>query len=480
MCNLSLGGMQDNATAIFEGTVAWRRVIGGDGCQTGIDPTNNNILYGTSQNLNLLKSTNAGINWFGISPSGRVSPAFVAPFVISISNPNVIYAGSKVFHKSTNGGSNWTLGNAGAQLDGNQILSIGVSGTSSDTVYVGTAPISAPANVFRSTNGGTTFTNITGTLPDRYADDIAVDPYDSKKVYVVFSGFGTSHLFKSTNAGNSWIDIGETLPDVPSSAIVINPFNTNQLFFGNDIGVYFSPDAGLSWYEYMIGLPNASMILDLSIVRSENRIRAVTHGNGVYEAAIENLVPVELTSFDAEVQNEKVILKWITASEKNNHGFEIQRSNDAHNFSTISFIEGKGTSTEPHNYFYEDREISGRFYYRLKQIDFSGVSSYSNVLSVDAVTLKDFVLEQNYPNPFNPSTVIDYKLITPSHVTLKVYDVKGKEIQTLSKGLKQTGKHSAMFNADIFASGVYFYKLTGKEQNSGREFSSTKKMLLIK
>lgn len=478
--NLALGGMQDNATAIFEGTVAWRRVIGGDGCQTGIDPVNDNILYGTSQNLNLLKSTNAGLNWFGINPPGKVSPAFVAPFVICRSNPNVIYAGSKVFHRSTNGGSNWTLGNGGVQLDGNQILSIGVSSTSTDTLYIGTAPTTNTANVFRSTNGGTTFTNITGILPDRYVDDIAVDPYNSSIVYVVISGFGTSHLFKSTNAGNDWIDIGSSLPDVPSSAIVINPFNTQQLFFGNDIGVYFSPDAGNTWYEYMIGLPQSAMILDLSIVRSDNRIRAVTHGNGVYEADIENLVPVELTSFSAEVQNEKVILRWSTASELNNNGFEVQRSNDGKNFFTISFVQGKGTSTQTNNYVFEDKNINGKIFYRLKQVDFSGALSYSNIVAVDAITLNDFVLEQNYPNPFNPSTNISYKLISSSQIILKVYDVRGREVAVVDEGLKQPGKHSARFESESLSSGIYFYKLSGKVMGSGREFSITKKMLMVK
>jgi len=291
--DLAIGGMQDNATAIYLGTVAWYRAIGGDGCQTGIDPNNDNILYGTYQYLNILKSTDGGLNWFGIGPAGRDNPAFVAPFVICRSNPNVIYAGSRKFHKSTNGGNTWTIGNGGALLDGNQILSIGVSSTSTDTIYVGTAPVSSRAKIFRSTDGGNTFINITGSLPDRYPDDIAVDPNDSKIVYVVFSGFGTSHLFKSTDAGNSWIDIGSSLPDVPSSAIVIDPNNSNILYFGNDLGVYVSTDAGQSWSEYSVGLPFGCIVIDLSIVRASNRIRAVTHGNGVYEAPLYNPVSVD-------------------------------------------------------------------------------------------------------------------------------------------------------------------------------------------
>ncbi|MEJ5262982.1 MAG: T9SS type A sorting domain-containing protein [Ignavibacterium sp.] len=291
--DLAIGGMQDNATAIYQGSVAWFRTIGGDGCQTGIDPYNDNILYGTYQYLNISKSIDGGLNWVGIGPPNRDNPAFVGPFVVCRSNSNVIYAGSRKLHKTTDGGSNWTIGNGGNVLDGNQILSIGVSATSTDTIYVGTAPVTSRGRIFRSTNGGASFTDITGTLPDRYPDDIAVDPNDSKTVYIVFSGFGTSHLFKSTDAGNSWIDIGSQLPDVPSSAIAIDPNNSNILYFANDIGVYVSTDAGQSWSDYSIGLPFGCIVIDLSVVRATNRIRAVTHGNGVYEAPLFNTVSVD-------------------------------------------------------------------------------------------------------------------------------------------------------------------------------------------
>ncbi len=291
--DLAIGGMQDNATAIYQGNVAWFRCIGGDGCQTGIDPNDDNVLYGTYQYLNIVKSTDGGINWMGIGPSGTDNPAFVAPFVVCKSNPNVIYAGSRKFHKSINGGNSWTFGNGGAVLDGNQILSIGVSSTSTDTIFVATAPVNSRGRVFRSTDGGNTFINITGTLPDRYPDDIAVDPNNSKIIYIVFSGFGTSHLFKSTDAGDNWIDIGSQLPDVPSSAIVIDPNDSNILYFGNDLGVYVSTDAGQNWLEYSEGLPFGCIVIDLSVVRSTNRLRAVTHGNGVYEAPLYNPVSVD-------------------------------------------------------------------------------------------------------------------------------------------------------------------------------------------
>ncbi len=329
--NFAIGGMQDNATAIYQGNLAWYRVIGGDGCQTAINQTNPNIIYGTSQYLNIYRSTNQGLNWSGIGPSGKDNPAFVAPFIVCRSNPNVIYAGSRKLHKSTNSGTNWTSMNNNVVLDGNEILSIGVSATSTDTLYVATAPISSRAKVFRSTNGGTTFTNITGNLPDRYPDDIAVDPTNSKIVYIVFSGFGTSHLFKSTNGGDSWIDIGSQLPDVPSSAIVINPDNPNQLFFGNDIGVYFSPDAGNNWYEVNNGLPFACLVIDLSIPKGQNVIRAVTHGNGVYQTSISQIV--------SGVDDNEIVIKDFYLEQNYPNPFSISEgiSNGGNSFTKIDW-----------------------------------------------------------------------------------------------------------------------------------------------
>lgn len=301
--NLAIGGMQDNATAIYTGKLNWRRVIGGDGCQTGINQNDNNILYGTYQNLFLLKSTDGGNRFISITPTGRSNPAFVAPVIVCLSNPDVIYAGSSYLHKSTDAGQSWVTMNSGNLIDGNPIMAIGVSPTSTDTLYLATAPVNSRAKIFRSTNGGVTFTNITGNLPDRYIEDIAVDPTNSKIVYIVLSGFGTSHLFKSADGGNSWIDIGSTLPDVPSSAIVINPLNTQQLFFGNDLGVYFSSNGGNSWTNISNGLPYGCIVIDLNFIPNGQLIRAITHGNGVYQIRLDDiLTKVEKVEYTTNYQ----------------------------------------------------------------------------------------------------------------------------------------------------------------------------------
>lgn len=470
--SIGIGGLQDNATAIYLGTDAWKRVLGGDGCAAGIHPTNENIMYGTYQYLALQRSTNLGNNWNGIQPPNSSSAGFYAPFVVCRSNPNTLYAGSNYVHKSTNQGSSWTLMNGGQTLDGNPLLVLTGSNSSTDTVYAATSPVSSRGNVFVTFNGGTSWNNITGTLPDRYLTDIAVAPTNASTVYVTVAGFGSSHLFKSTNAGQTWTDIGSSLPDAPAFSVIVDPLNENNIFFGNDITVYASSDAGNTWFEYSNGLPEAVFVYDLNILASNHKLRVATHGNGVYEADI--MVPVELISFTGVSENNEITLNWATATELNNHGFEIERSVDNKEFITRGFVEGSGTSTEMHKYSFTEDALNGTLYYRLKQIDYNGNYSYSESIEINSVYASNFQLYQNYPNPFNPSTKIKYAITEQAFISLKVYDALGNEVSTLVNEVKPTGNYEVEFNGTGLSSGVYFYKL-----NAG-SFVETKKMVLLK
>ncbi len=280
---VAIGGMQDNATAIYSGTTAWFRAIGGDGCMTAMSPTSSDTMYGSSQSLNIRRSSNRGLSFFSMSiPSGNIT-GFVGPFALAESNPKILYAGRDKVYKTTNSGVNWNAVNGNIALDGNPVLAITVSPKSADTVYLTTAPVYSRGRMYRSTNGGTSWTNITATLPDRYLIDIAVHPSDPSIVYVTASGFGTSHLYRSSNAGASWYAAGNGLPDVPTSAVAIDPFNTEHVYVGNDLGVYVSTNSGGSWASFNHGLFDAVLVMDLSVSRKNRALRAVTHGNGVYE-----------------------------------------------------------------------------------------------------------------------------------------------------------------------------------------------------
>ncbi|GAB1348686.1 hypothetical protein MASR1M107_08980 [Ignavibacteriales bacterium] len=186
-----------------------------------------------------------------------------------------------------------------------------------------------------------------------------------------------------------------------------------------------------------------------------------------------DFVPVELTSFTANSNGSSVDLNWATASETNNKGFEVQRSVNNSDFATVAFVEGKGTSTSTSNYAYSDAIQPGKYFYRLKQIDYNGSFEYSNSVEVDLYP-SSFNLDQNFPNPFNPSTSIRFTLPVSGFVTLAVYNSMGEMVgQLLSKEMS-AGSHNVSFNAANLPSGTYFYRL-----NSG-DFTATRKMQLIK
>ena len=275
--------MQDNATSIDDGDLAWIRVLGGDGSCTARNTSNNNVLYGSSQYLNIRRSTNGGINFSYIPVPSGGTEGFIAPFILGISNPNMMYAGSSRVHKSTNGGTSWITTNNGNDLDGNPILTFAISSINSDKVFASTAPVNSRARIFRTTNAGSNWDNVTSSLPDRYPIDIAVDPTNDEVVYVVFSGFGSSHIYKSTNSGNIWTDIGQSLPDVPTSSVIVDPLSPNHIYLGNDIGVYVSTNGGTNWSEFQNGMTDAAIIMDLSISPNNRKLRAATHGKGVFE-----------------------------------------------------------------------------------------------------------------------------------------------------------------------------------------------------
>jgi hypothetical protein len=188
------------------------------------------------------------------------------------------------------------------------------------------------------------------------------------------------------------------------------------------------------------------------------------------------ILPVELTSFTASVNlNGHVELHWTTSTEINNHGFEVERKTENSDFTSVGFVKGNGTTTEQKVYSFTDKKLeSGRYYYRLKQIDYNGQFEYSQVVEVYIMRITEFSLEQNYPNPFNPSTKISWQSPVASHQTLKIYDLLGNEIATLVDEYREAGRYNVEFDASNLASGLYIYKLTAGS------FTSSKKMVITK
>lgn len=219
------------------------------------------------------------------------------------------------------------------------------------------------------------------------------------------------------------------------------------------------------------------------------------HGNVFFMPfLIPDDIPVELSSFMAEVKGNTILLKWITETEANNYGFEIQHSLNNSSWENIGFIQGVGNSTFRTEYEFEVvKPLIGKNIFRLKQIDFNGTVNYSNSVEVLFYDNLDFNLSQNFPNPFNPITKIKFSVpnnVETNHTStfqqaqgiansvtgtsLQIYDVLGNEIATLVNEYKSPGNYEVLWDASEYPSGIYYYQL-----RIGN-YSEVKKMVLMK
>lgn len=208
--------------------------------------------------------------------------------------------------------------------------------------------------------------------------------------------------------------------------------------------------------------------------------KPITAPSGYYKFYVDYPVPVELVSFKGLASGNSVTLNWVTSSELNNRGFEIERSleNNLQQWETIAFIAGFGTTSETNYYDYADRNLnSGIYHYRLKQIDYDGSFKYSEIIETE-VLLFEFIVKQNYPNPFNASTVIEFFLPEYSYLNIKIFNTLGESIRESDYGLKPSGNHKLNMNFIDLPSGTYFYQLTAI--GSKQSYSMVRKMLLIK
>ncbi len=256
--------------------------------------------------------------------------------------------------------------------------------------------------------------------------------------------------------------------------------------------VEVSTDGGATWMSALsydgVDARDTHAFVDLSSMVGNTsfmlRFRTVMPGWdwwwAVDNVMVQLVTPVEMTSFTANVNEGNVSLNWSTATETNNKGFDVQRRSENGQYETIAFVDGNGTSTEKHNYSYVDTKLaSGNYTYRLKQVDFDGKFAYSKEVNANVELPAVYSLEQNYPNPFNPSTQINFSLAVDSRVSLKVFDVLGRQVAELVNNNLTAGQHNINFNASNLSSGVYFYRLEAKGVN-GKNFTSIKKMILTK
>ncbi len=274
-----IAGNQDNGTVMLR-SGKWYEILGGDGMECFIDYDDINIIYGTLYRGDIRKSVNGGASFDTIPPDNSLVGAWITPIVMHPKYPNILYAGYDKVYKTINGGKSWKA-LADFQENSDKLQAIAIAPSNDKILYIATR-----YDIYKSSNDGKTWTNITSSLPSLYKTAIAVSEYNPDKLWIVMSGFETGKkVYQSENGGQSWYNYSEGLPNLPVNNIICQKSSNNGLYLATDIGVYYRNGSMESWEKYGTGLPNVS-VYDLGIHYSSGKIRAATHGRGIWEADI--------------------------------------------------------------------------------------------------------------------------------------------------------------------------------------------------
>ncbi len=297
---IKLGGTQDNGTLKSVGTVDnWDFIYGGDGFHTKVDYSNSSIIYAESQWGGIGRSTNGGQSFTGISNGIDFTRTnWSTPYVLDVLDPNILYFGTYKLHRTTNRGNSWSIispdltrGPNGRLGTITCISSAVESDNVTRVIYVGTDD----AKLSVSTNSGTSWEDRTGILPQRYITDVLADKRDPATAYVTLSGYNLDesnpHVFRTTDYGLTWIDISGNLPDIPVNSIIIDYDEDSTLYVGTDAGVFFTQNLGIEWAVLGTGLPN-SPVFDLNYHQPTKKLVAGTHGRSLFEFDLSSLVSV--------------------------------------------------------------------------------------------------------------------------------------------------------------------------------------------
>ncbi len=352
-----------------------------------------------------------------------------------------------------------------------------VTATPSNPVW-GTATSSfvSPPNSYTDSPAGGYVNNATVTMTMKNPVDLSLYSIPKLKFYTKFdieNNYDYGQVELSSNNGINWI---------PLQGLYTNPGQGS--FQPNGEPLYDGVQS--SW------VPEEILLTGLTSNQNKLRFELRTDGSvtrdGWYlddiSIFVYSTIPIELASFSASVNGNKVFLNWQTSSELNNSGFEIQRKilDKDLDWRKIGFVPGSGTTTENKFYSFTDSNPGNRtILYRLKQIDYDGSHKIYPSIAVNYNIPSTFSLEQNYPNPFNPTTKISWQSPVGSHQTLKVYDILGNEVATLVDEFREAGSYETEFDGSELTSGLYFYRLTiSSDRFQTGNYTALRKMLLIK
>lgn len=308
------GGAQDNYTLKSDGTTTnWHSILPGDGGVVNVDYNNTDNVYAEFPFFTFVKSTDGG-NTFNYAMDGIPQgnqfqtsdrTSFVTPVVMDPNNPNVLVAGTYLVYMTTDGATNWV----GITLDltgdgtyyGNVITALTIAKANSNVIYAACSNGKVWVTKNASASINSVWQEVDKTLPNAWCTSLATEQDNPGIIYATFSGYlDNNKVFKSTNYGQSWTNISGDLPNIPVTCLIVNPNNTENIYIGTDLGIFSTTDSGINWVQDNDGLANVP-VSDLDYRSSDNTIFAATHGRGMLSAVLPGATSV--SGKDSKIPN---------------------------------------------------------------------------------------------------------------------------------------------------------------------------------
>lgn len=382
------GGTQDNSTPrTLTGSIDnWDVIFYGDGFYTNIDFTNSNTIYAEAQYGYLGKSTDCGYSWDIIftNYAHHERCNWNTPVVMSPHNNQVLFYGAERLWKTTNGGTSFnaispdlTGGAGGGNLTFGTITTIDQSTLDANVIWAGTDD----SRVWVTTDGGTNWNMVSSSLPDRWCTRVTADVYSSSTAYATFSGYKIDellpHIYKTTDYGVSWTDISGNLTDIPVNDILVDPQIANRLYIGTDFGVYYTDDGGVNWQFMGAGSHPIIPVFDIELHDSERILVSGTHGRSMYSFDI-TVSGIEEITYPVEsiINLQKNFPEPFDKS--TNISFEVMESRnvkiDVYDINGRLIVNLTDRNYDPGNYsilFDSENLMPGEYFIRLSSEDYS-------------------------------------------------------------------------------------------------------------
>lgn len=460
-----VAGSQDNGSNLIEAPIpdlVMTHFDGADGMEAAIDPTNQNTLFSCRQNGGMYRSLDGGTSHHYIAPGILGSGPWVTPYILNPGNSNTIVAAYVDVGVSYSQGSptnSWINLTSGALTSGGTNRCLAIAPSDTNVIYV----VRSSA-VWKTTNWGTTWTNITSGLPGSTYTYIAVDPTDANRIYVTRSTYtANSKIFRSLDGGSTWTNYsGSGLPNVPANCVVYAPGTDNGVYIGTDAGVYYRDDNLADWVDFSNGLPFAR-VMEMEINPLANRLRAATYGRSIWESDL----------YGEDCDDDLVLSGVLSGLQRIEANNTITSTNTIDAGADITFSAGTSITLNPGFNMLAGSEfhavMEGCTGAKMHAVPITGTYEPPTLAAEELPGLQEMEGFEvaNYPNPFRSHTWISYRLPQEAPVSIEVYDLAAHRIAVLVDEKQQSaGVHTVSYDGSDLPAGQYIARFSSGTQVS--------------